>query len=44
MIRELNALEGVTGQLVLCVDTLGAEGGLLEIRQQYIEKVVDDGG
>ncbi|EER20231.1 hypothetical protein Pmar_PMAR007245, partial [Perkinsus marinus ATCC 50983] len=39
VIRELSALEGVTGQLVLCVDTLGAEGGLLEIRQQYIEEL-----
>ncbi|KAF4665706.1 hypothetical protein FOZ61_010608 [Perkinsus olseni] len=39
VIRDLNSLEGVTRQLVLCVDTLGGEGGLLEICQQHRDKL-----
>ncbi|KAF4695568.1 hypothetical protein FOZ60_004064 [Perkinsus olseni] len=39
VIRDLNPLEGVTRQLVLCVDTLGGEGGFLEICQQHRGKL-----
>ncbi|KAF4656170.1 hypothetical protein FOL47_009113 [Perkinsus chesapeaki] len=39
VLRELTPLGGVQRQLVLCVDTLGAKGGLMEIPDEVREKL-----